>query len=205
MATPAATPTPPFPARWQSRLGTALALRRNPLWRYSDSLRSRLRVGLVLGLLAAVGLSAFFALHQYRQDRANELRRDAHLHSVQALVLTAPATPPAASAYAGVTAQVRWSELSGASHGASVTVPDNATVGARVPLWVDTADQISAPPVTAGDSATSAAYLALLLAAGSVAVLLAIHRVVRGWVDRTDVAHWEQDWRLFEPAWSHRS
>jgi hypothetical protein len=46
-----ATPAPPFPARRPSRLHAVRARRSNPLWRRSDSLRSRLRV-----LFAVVGV-----------------------------------------------------------------------------------------------------------------------------------------------------
>ena len=123
MATPAATPTPPFPAGRRSRLDTALARRRNPLWRPSDSLRNRLRVLLVVGLLASVGLSVGFALAVYRGDRATALRRGAELHSVQAVLLTAPGRAPAAAdSGAEPTAVAGWSEPDGTVHRASVTV-----------------------------------------------------------------------------------
>ena len=204
MATPAATPIPSFPAGRRSRLGTALARRRNPLWRPSDSLRSRLRVLFVVGLLASVGLSAGFALALYRDDRAAALRQDAQLHSVQAVVLTAPDKAPASDPGEDSAAQVRWSEPSGAVRQASVSVPDTATVGTRVQLWLDTAGKVSAAPVAAGDSATSAAFLGILLLLGSAGFVTGAHGALRTWADRTDEHHWEQHWRLLEPVWSQR-
>ena len=205
MATPAATPTPPFPAGRRSRLGTALARRRNPLWRPSDSLRSRLRVLFVVGLLASVGVSAGFALALYQDDHAAALRRDAQLHTVQAVLLTAPRKAPASDPDAQSAVLARWSTSGGADHEAGVTVPDRATVGARIQLWLDHTGKVSAAPVTAADSATSAACLGVLLLLGSTGLVTGAHRVLRTWADRTDESHWEQDWRLFEPVWSQRS
>jgi len=205
MATPAATPTPPFPAGRRSRLDTALARRRNPLWRPSDSLRNRLRVLLVVGLLASVGLSVGFALAVYRGDRATALRRGAELHSVQAVLLTAPGRAPAAAdSGAEPTAVAGWSEPDGTVHRASVTVPDTATAGARIQLWLDTTGRVSAAPVSAGDSAVSVTYLGILLLLGSAGVVTGAHSALRTRADRTDEQHWEQGWRLFEPVWSHR-
>ncbi len=205
MATPAATPTPPFPAGRRSRLGNALARRRNPLWRPSDSLRRRLRALFVVGLLASVGLSAGFALALYRDDHAAALRRDAQLHSVQAVLLTAPNRAPASDPDAQSAAQVRWSAPGGTAHEASVDVWSGAAVGARIQLWLDATDQVSAAPVTAGDSATSAAYVGLLCLLCSLGLVTGADSAIRGWADRTDENHWEQDWRLFEPVWSQRS
>jgi hypothetical protein len=160
VTTPSATPTPPFPEHRRSRLGTALDLRRNPLWRPSDSLRSRLRVLLVIGLLASVGLSTgFAALARYRDDRAAELRRDAHLHSVQAVILTAPGRAPANDPAAGATAQVRWDGQGGTVHQATLAVPESAAVGARIQLWLDSTGKVGAAPVTAEASAAWAAFL----------------------------------------------
>ena len=204
MATPAATPTPPFPAGRRSRLGTALARRHNPLWRPSDSLRSRLRIAFIVGLLASVGLSAGFAMALYRSDRAAALRRDAQLHSVQAVVLKAPGKVPADDLDAQSSVQVRWTAPGGIAHEASVEVPDNSKAGARIQLWLDGAGKVSSPPVGAGDSAVSGAYLGLLLLLGSTGFVISAHGALRTWADRTDEHHWGQDWRLFEPVWSQR-
>jgi len=205
MATPAATPTPPFPAGRRSRLGNALARRRNPLWRPSDSLRSRLRALIVIGLLASVGVSAGFALALYRDDRAAALRRDAQLHSVQAVLVTAPSRAPASDPDAQSAARVRWSAPGGTAREASVDVWDGAVVGNRIQLWLDATGKVSAAPVTAGDSVTSAAYLGVLCLLCSLGLVTSADSAVRAWADRTDENHWERDWRLFEPVWSHRS
>jgi len=205
MAAPAAAPTPPFPEHRRSRRGTALDLRRNPLWRPSDSLRSRLRVLLVVGLLASVGLSAGLAVARYRDDRAAELRRDARLHSVQAVILTAPGRAPANDPAAGATAQVRWDGQGGTVHQATLAVPDGAAVGARIQLWLDSTGKVSAAPVTAGASAASAVFLGTLVLLAAAGLVTGTHSAIRTWADHTDDHHWEQDWRLFEPTWSHRA
>jgi hypothetical protein len=204
MATPAATPTPPFPAGRRSRLGTALARRRNPLWRPSDSLRSRLRVLLLVGLLASVGLSAAFALALYQGDRAAARRIDAQLHSVQAVVLKAPSSAPDGDPAARSSAPVRWTAAGGVAREASVEIPDRSVVGTRVQLWLDSAGQVSSPPVSAADSAVSVAYLGLLLLLATTGFVASAHGALRTWADRTDEHHWGQDWGLFEPVWSGR-
>ena len=199
-----ATPTP-FPAGRRSGVGSALARRRNPLWRPSDSLRRRLRILFVVGLLTSVGLSAAFALTLYREDRTAALRRDAQLDSVQAVVLKAPGRAPADDLDARSSVPVRWTAPGGVTHEVSAEVPDSATVGTRIQLWVDSTGKVSGPPVSAGESAVSVAYLGLLLLLGTTGFVTAAHGALRTWVDRTDERHWGQDWWLFEPMWSQRS
>jgi hypothetical protein len=198
-----ATPTP-LPAGRRSRVGSVLARRRNPLWRPSDSLRRRLRILFVVGLLTSMGLSAAFALTLYREDRTAALRRDAQLHSVQAVVLKAPGKAPADDADARSSVPVRWTAPGGVTHEVSAEVPDSATVGTRLQLWLDSAGQVGGPPVSAGESAISVAYLGLLLLLGTTGLVTGAHGALRAWADRTDEHHWGQDWRLFEPRWSQR-
>jgi len=203
MATPATTPTPPFPARRRSRLGIALARRNNPLWRPSDSLRSRLRALLVVALLASVGLSTGFALTLYRDDRAAAAKRDAHLHSVQAVLLTAPGKAPATDPGAGASAEVRWN-TGGSSHEASVPAPVNAATGTRIELWLDSAGKPAAAPASSDASAASVTFLGILVLLVAASLATCAYDAVRGWADRTDEVHWDHDWRRVEPVWSLR-
>jgi hypothetical protein len=159
----------------------------------------------VLGLLASVGLSAGFALALYRDDRAAALRRAAQLHSVEAVLVTAPARAVASDPVPGAAAQVRWTGPGGAVHQQNIAVQGNATVGARIRLWLDPADRVTGAPVTAGESAVSAGYLGILGLLGSLGLVAGTDRVLRHWADRTDERHWGQDWRLFEPVWTHHS
>ena len=121
------------------------------------------------------------------------------------MILTAPGRTPANDPPAGATAQVRWDGQGGTVHQATLAVPDGAAVGARIQLWLDSTGKVSAAPVTAGASAASAVFLGTLVLLAAAGLVTGAHSAIRTWADHTDDHHWEQDWRLFEPTWSHRA
>lgn len=204
MATPATTPTPSPPAPRRSRLTAALTRRRNPLRRRTDSQRTWLRALTLLGLGAAVALSALLAQQLYRSDRATALQQRAPLHQVQADVLTdvarVPVTPDA-----GLTAQVRWTDTDGTTHSAVVDVPASTTKGGHLSLWLDATGQPRTAPGSAEDWATSAAYLGATVLVGSVFLLAAARSLARAHLDRTDLHNWEQGWNRVEPLWADQN
>lgn len=206
MTPPAAAPAPPpHPPEHRSRLRAARERRSNPLLRRTDRQRGLLRVLLVLGLVAAVALAALVGALSYRSERQAALRDAAGLRQVQAVELS-DAVPSAPGTSPGYTAQVRWTDPTGAgtARQAVATVPATGTVGSRVPLWVNAADQIRSAPVSAGVSAADSVFF------GSVTLVVLVPSAVIAWylvdgrLDRLDQRNWEREWRQVEPEWTRR-
>ncbi|TDT97367.1 hypothetical protein EDD99_5496 [Streptomyces sp. 846.5] len=203
MATPAAAPTPSHPTPRRSPLGAVAARRRSPLWRRTDTLRSRLRVLLVLALTAAAALSALLALGLYHGDRAAVARYRTTHHQVQAVAL-ANATQKSSAVGGGFTVPVRWTTASGATHQAAAAADSTTVTGDQVTVWLDNTGQVTAPPTGAADSAATAVLLGSLTLTGSGTLILAGNAYTRARLNRTDLHNWDRDWEQTEPTWTRR-
>lgn len=203
MATPAAAPTPSHPAPRRSPLGAAVARRRSPLWRRTDTLRSRLCTLLVLGLTAVAALSALLALGLYQSDRATAARYLATHHEVQA-VAVADATQKSGASAAGFTVQVRWTGATGTTHQAATNTDATTVTGDKVTVWLDSSDHVTPPPATAADSAATAILLGSLTLIGGATLILAGNAYTRARLNRTDLRNWDRDWEHTEPTWTRR-
>ncbi|QMU70012.1 hypothetical protein [Streptacidiphilus sp. P02-A3a] len=206
MTTPAAVPTPPpHPRERGSRRRAARARRDSPLWRRTDRQRGRLHTLMVLGLVTAVVLAALVGVLSYRSQRSDARHEAAGLRQVQAVELS-DAVPSRSVTTPGYTAQVRWTDPTGtgATHQAAATVPATGTVGSRVPVWLDAADQIRSAPPAAGVSAADSVFF------GSMTLVALPPCVVIAWyladlrLDRTDQRNWEREWQRVEPEWTRR-
>lgn len=203
MATSAAAPTPSHPAPRRSRLGAAVARRHNPLWRRTDTLRSRLRVLLVLAVTATAALAALLAVGFYHQDRAAAQRQAAALHRTQAVALT-DADQGHGGYGAGFSAVLRWTDPSGATRQGRAAVDAATVTGAGVPVWLDSADRPTAPPTTAADSTSMAILLGGLVLVTGASLVLAGASLARSRLGRADLRDWEREWNRIEPAWTRR-
>lgn len=179
--------------------------RGNPLLRRTDRQRGRLRVLLVLGLVAAVALAALVGVFSYRSERLAARHEAVGLRQVQAVELS-DAVPSAPGISPGYTARVRWSDPTGAGtvRQAVAAVPATGTVGSRVPVWVDAAGQVRSAPAPAGVSAADSVFF------GSVALVVLAPSAVIAWyladgrLDRIDQRNWEREWQQVEPEWTRR-
>jgi hypothetical protein len=180
-----------------------VARRHNPLWRSTDSWRSRLRVLLVLCLAVAVGLSVLLAFAHYQVDRAGAQRVAATLHEVHAVALT-DADRLHSLPDAVFTAEVRWTAPGGASQQARAGVKPTTAAGDRVTVWLDRNGHPATPPTSTADSAGNAAFLGLLVLIGSTSVLMAGGAFARARLASADMCHWEQDWQQVAPEWTGR-
>ena len=202
MATPATAPTPsPQPVPHRSRLGAAVARRRNPLWRRTDTLRARLRALLVLALAATAALSALAALGLYQGDRDHAHRYAAVHQRTRAVALTAA---DHSSTGSGFSALVRWTGPTGTGQRALATVDPGTVPGDRVTVWLDHADRVAAPPAGIGDSVGRAVLFGGLGLVGTGSLVLAGGSLARNRLNRVDARDWDRDWKDTEPAWSRR-
>jgi hypothetical protein len=203
MATPAAAPTPSHPAPRRSPLARAAARRHNPLWRQTDTWRSRIRLLLVLGLTGAAALSALFALAHYQDNRTAAQRTAATLHQVRAVALSDADQlhPGLGSTF---TAQVRWTAANGTVQQARAGVDATTATGDHVTVWLDHKGQATAAPTSASDSAANAILLGLLALSTSTIVLLAGDAFARARMANADLRRWDQDWERTAPGWTSR-
>ena len=203
MATPAAAPTPSHPAPRRSRLGAVVGRRHNPLWRRTDTLRSRLRVLLALAVTATVALAALLALGFYHDDRASAVQQASALHRTQAVALT-DADQDHGGYGANFTALLRWTDPSGATHQGRAAVDAATVAGTSVPVWLNSAGQVSAPPTTVADSTGKAILLGGLVLVSGGSLVLAGSSLARSRLSRADLRNWEREWKEIEPTWTRR-
>jgi hypothetical protein len=203
MATPAAAPTPSHPAPRRSRFGAAAARRHNPLWRRTDSLRSRLRALLVLGLVASAGLSVLVALALYQDDRSASHRYAATLHQVQAVAVS-DADQQHGGLGGDFSAVVRWTDPSGKAHQTRAAADPATLTGDKVAVWLDSTDQVAAPPTNVADSAGKAVVLGSLALVTAATLVSAMGSVARSRLNQADIRNWDREWEKTEPAWTRR-
>jgi hypothetical protein len=200
MAAPEAAPTPPSGYERRSLAAAALARHRSPLRRRSDTLRTWLRSAFTLGLIAAAALAAVLSLACYQTGRAAAARTAAGLHQVQAQAVTGATV----TRDSGTTAQIRYRDLAGVTLQSQVSVAPTVVQGQRLTLWLDSGDQVSIPPASPADSASTAVCVGLLTFFGSSIVIVGARSLAKARLDRNDLRHWEQEWLQVEPSWSHR-
>jgi hypothetical protein len=153
----------------------------------------------VLGPLVAGGVGLWI-----HADNAAAQRAQHSWHEVQAVVLR-PVPGPAMSGNGSnswlVWAPARWT-AGGRVHTGNVPAPAGASEDAVVPVWLNRAGHVQAPPLTASGARDRIA-LAALFALTCLAVLLTMLAAVARWLlDRKRLAGWETAWRSVGPRWS---
>ncbi|MFI1996383.1 hypothetical protein [Actinoplanes sp. NPDC020271] len=169
---------------------------RNLLRRTSDRVESLLVFLLVLTFLAGAPLLAWQAGQAgYRSDlQAQQWERE-HLFPVDAL-LQETATSESAKA--------RWRAPDGTLQTGLVPATAGDLAGTRVPVWVDRAGALQAPPGKHDPVAQSVAIgvaVVLCLAAG----LAGLYRIARAGLDRRRDRAWTREWLEVGPRWSRDS
>jgi hypothetical protein len=192
---------------WTTRLARALGSDHNPLRRRYDLIAAWLTpaaiaVFLVLGPLVAAGAIAVAhgGIAAARQDgRA--------LHRVPAVLLQAVPGPlmTAEGANSWLTwAQARWI-VDGQPQAGRIPATSGTRAGSTVPVWLDRAGHVQAPPLTAAQ-ARDRVITAAAAALAALAVLLAGLGIAgRCVLNRRRLAAWEAAWRLTGPRWSHQA
>jgi hypothetical protein len=173
----------------------------------------RRRLDLIDGWLLPAAIAAFVALGPLlaggiglwvHADNAAAQRAERSWHEVRATVLQ-PVPGPAAAGNGSdtwlVSTPARWT-AGGRTQTGDVPAPAGTSRDAVVPVWLNRAGHVQAPPLTAGEARDRIVVAALFALAG-LAVLLTILAALARWLlDRKRLAGWEAAWRSVGPRWS---
>ncbi|MQS17121.1 hypothetical protein F7Q99_34295 [Streptomyces kaniharaensis] len=191
---------------FRRHLRQALGKDHNPLIRPVDRSRSRAALLTVLGIGLAVLGSAGAAAADFSTVRHRVSVRAAHLHRVQAVVLT-----PAQRRTDSDTGKKRyeagavWAGPGGPNNTGTVTVPRGTTPGTTVGILVDDTSRFAPPPPKTAEIVADAACLGLFTLGSLVAVLGAGLGIRLNALDRRADQAWQHSWTLLEPFWSGRA
>ncbi|WP_316519890.1 Rv1733c family protein [Kitasatospora brasiliensis] len=209
------TPRPARPASLPRRTGRqlrrAFGARHEPLARPVDRSRARAWLAAALGAVLAVAVTAGGALLLYRSTAPRADADRGRLSRVDAVVRGVPDhTAVSGSRFSGgyttrVDVDAAWTAPDGSEHLGSVQAARTAVAGSHVPVWIDPAGEVAAPPadrmaLAVSAACTGAGALLTLLALLALGLRLRLHTLER----RAENA-WTSDWARLEPRWSGRA
>ncbi|MFJ8156944.1 hypothetical protein [Streptomyces sp. NPDC094468] len=199
---PPAEPPPEEPPRvllWRWR--------RNPLRRRADLVLGWIAAGLFLTVLAGIPTAVFLAgdtaYHHYDRTARHQAATRYTLPAV--LVRDAPRHPEPGSheaKKARYPVTVRFTDLHGRSRTARAYVRPSLPAGSEIRVWVDTAGEVTDPPLTAEQVRNHSMGWALVAALtvpliGATAYGYANHRL-----ERHNLAQWDKAWARTAPRWT---
>jgi hypothetical protein len=194
------------------RLVAALARRAgldaNPLRRGSDRAEAWLRIGLVLVFLlasplAAIGLGKLTNAASVSAARAQA----AHERLVTAVLLdkvARAADDPLYGASGLVWARARWTAPDGQPRVGEVPAQIGSKPGQTESIWVDTAGQVTYPPIGESQIASRVIAVVALTPAALGILLLIVLWLAKSVLDRRRLKDWAAEWSTVEPRWTKR-
>jgi len=100
--------------------------------------------------------------------------------------------------------RARWTAPDGTRHTGTILVPQGATTGRAVWVWVDAAGRPTGPPLQISQVRRQAALAAALAPVVTGLVLLCAGQIAHGVLRRRRLAAWDADWRATGPQWTRR-
>ncbi|MFH8976669.1 hypothetical protein [Streptomyces sp. NPDC017890] len=199
---PPAAPDPgrqPRPLLWRWR--------RNPLRRRTDRLQAWAALGILLAVLVAAPAAMFAvgdtAHRHYRGTAEHEAQTRDHRPAV--LVHDAPRHPEPGSDEAKKTrypVKVRFTGPDGRTRTGKTDVEPGLPADSTVLVWVDRAEKITGPPLTAQQIHSRTMGWALLAFLGVALTGLAAHGVTGLLLRRRNLAGWDAAWAATAPRWT---
>ena len=192
--------------RWFAR---AVGLTSNPLRRRRDTVVAALVLGVLLIALVGVPVVAVVTGRASYEGSARAAEATAATRrQVVATVLTRPMAQavvanPEVTAQRS-TAEVRWVAADGAPRTGRAPVEPGTAVGAEVPLWVDTADRITAAPPTDDQLRAAAVGLALGVVVTGEGLCMVLLVAVRAAADALACRAWAREWEVVGPRWARQ-
>jgi hypothetical protein len=186
------------------RLFRQFVLGSGPLKRGSDRLQVLARVLLVLALLTAIPIALAVVTAAYSHGQTVAAAEAADRHQVPAKLLDDPTTPADSGITNAevVTANVIWTDPSGAARKGVLAVPGYAKAGSTVTIWVGRDGDIAGRPDTSSDVVAQAIGIGivtlLFLSLGAIGAYL----LFRMQLDRSRLRRWATDWAVVEPVWT---
>ena len=194
----------PEPSGTARRLFRRFVLGSGPLKRGTDRLQLAARLLLVLTVVTAIPIALAVLTASYSQGRAVAAAEAAERHQVTATLLADATASTDSAASEAATAPVTWTLSSGAVSEGVLAVPQGATAGSPVRIWIDDSGAVTRRPATSGDAAAQAFGLGLLtLMAISLAATTA-YLLFRTVQERGRSRRWAEDWALVEPVWTRK-
>jgi len=176
----------------------------NPLRRTADRVEAAVMVLLIATFLCGAPLAALTAGQAAAASGFRAQHAQARWHRVTAVLLRkAPASVnPMFEVALQPLVPARWTAPDGTSRTSEVHAPANAAAGSTVPVWVNGSGRPVPSPLQRSD-VVDGIVLAASLAAGAVAVALAVLGFLARWVlDRRRLAAWGARWAVTGPQWT---
>jgi hypothetical protein len=197
------------PMRWVAALARWTGLDANPLRRRTDRVETWVRLALVIAFLVASPLAAIGLGRVTAEESASAARAQAAAErQVTAVLLKRVSRTPDDSLYASaefVWAPARWTAPDGRRVTGEAPAPAGSVAGRRVSIWVDTAGQLTYPPIGEGQIASRVVAVVALTPAVLAILLLTVLWLTRRLLDRRRIAGWAAEWSAVEPQWTKRS
>jgi hypothetical protein len=189
-----------------TRVRRRLGFDHNQLRRRSDVIEAWILPGAIALFLALSPLLAVAASAWVHDEYVAAQQAERSWHRVTAVLLQAVPGPLMSNngANSWVTwTPARWTE-NGRTHVGQVPADAGSSAGGTVSVWLDSAGNVQAPPLTprqVGDRVVLAAVIVISSLAGFLTVLALIGRRV---LDRRRLASWGTAWLSVGPQWSRR-
>jgi hypothetical protein len=178
---------------------------RNPMARRTDRIESMVATAAATLFLLSVPLAAWCGKAMYASGAARAETDQATGHRGSAVLLAAAPSGTAAgidAAPADPWVRAQWATRDGGTSTGDIQAPPDSPAGTRVPIWLDGADQPSAPPASHATVTANAVCCGICVLLGIGGGLEAARRLTRSMLDRSRLADWETAWEQTGPRWT---
>jgi hypothetical protein len=186
------------------RVSRRLGFDHNQLRRRSDVVEAWILPAATALFLAVSPLLAVGASAWVHNEYVAAQQAERSWHRVTAVLLQAVPGPlmsdNGANSWQTWTA-ARWTE-NGRTHVGQVPADAGSSAGSAVPVWLDRAGNVQAPPLTAGQVRDRVALTAVIVITFLAAFLTVLALIGRRVLDRMRLASWGTAWLSVGPQWS---
>jgi hypothetical protein len=189
-----------------TRVARRLGIDRNPLRRRSDLIEAWLLPAVVIMFLVLGPLLAGAAGSWVRAGNAAVRHEQRSWHLVHATLLQPVPGPMMTDDGLNswlVWAPARWT-ADGKTQTGEVPAPSGSDAGRMVPVWLNRAGRVQAPPATAAQVGERASIAALTAMTALVIALAGLALLTRRVLDRRRLAGWETAWLSVGPQWTRQ-
>jgi hypothetical protein len=173
---------------------------RNALARRSDRVQAALLIAVVVVGLSAIPFAAAVASGKYAQQTRISVQQTSSRHLATATLLGDGAAVEASgrASAAGTSTAATWPLPDGTLRTGTVSAGQGTLAGQTVPIWIDSAGNPVAAPLSADAVDIVAVGVGLGLWLGLCLALASLYLLTRYGLDRARSAQWQRDWALLE-------
>jgi hypothetical protein len=179
---------------------------RNPLRRRSDRIEAYLLAGSLAAAIAAAPFAARLAGEAGHEAAARTQHSQlASRREVRAVLLQSVSGTAAGYSFQTVfPARARWTVPGKGARTGLVGVPAGTPEGTTFDVWINTAGQLTTPPLAATQVAGQADLASAAAVTGIAIVYLCEAVAVRQVLTRRRLAAWDAEWAVTGPAWNRQ-